>query len=94
MRPAAEPNLIFPSFHIRIEQKYLDILNGNPAADTYYPASLTYGDITMDCRVRYRGATSRSYPKKNWKVKFADAENIFHQEELNFNAPTTPTRRS
>ena len=83
---AVEYDLRFPKFDIHIEQQHLDALTANPYRDSYYPATLFYGDISMSCEVRFREASSRNYPKKNWKIRFPDSQNIFNENVLNFNA--------
>ena len=83
---ADEPAFRFPVYKITADQVVLDSLDRDPISDDYYPATFTYNDITIPCRIRYRGATSRKYPKKSWKIKFEDNNNIFRAEELNLNA--------
>ncbi len=46
-----------------------------PWSDNYYPATFVYeGKVYENVGVRYRGQTSRSYPKKCLKVRFNDGD--------------------
>jgi len=75
-----------PKYMIEIAQPYLDKLYQDPYSDTYYPAILKYDTLQYNCWVRFRGASARNLPKKSWKVKFDDNNNIFKTSKLNFNA--------
>ena len=78
--------LKFPIYSIITDPKNIKALDKNPYANTYYPATFLYNGIVIDCSIRYRGATSRVYSKKSWKIKFENDNNIFQAEELNLNA--------
>ena len=46
-------------------------LESNPYSDSYRPATVAYGGrVYCDVGARYRGQTSRGYPKHHWKIKF------------------------
>ena len=84
--PADYASLNLPVYFLTVDQEYLDALEEKPYANVYYPAEFLYGDILIPCEVRYRGATSRGYPKKSWRVKFNNNNNIFNTEKLNLDA--------
>ncbi|MCZ6795329.1 MAG: CotH kinase family protein [Planctomycetota bacterium] len=61
----------FPMYHVLIDDSHVRELMRNPYSDVYRPATFVHdGDVYCDVGVRYRGQTSRSLPKRHWKVKF------------------------
>ena len=54
---------------------------GDITAGEYRPAQVVYRGHHYDIEVKYRGATSSSYPKRNYTLKFAD-EDEFNEAEL------------
>jgi len=75
-----------PTYYLEIETEHLDALNVNSYSDVYYPAVFIYNEIDYECEVKFRGGTSRNLPKKSWRVKFSDSNNIFNAEKINLNA--------
>ena len=65
-----------PTYYLEIETEHLDALNVNSYSDVYYPAVFIYNEIDYECEVKFRGGTSRNLPKKSWRVKFSDSNNI------------------
>ncbi len=83
---ADHASMNLPLYFLTVDQEYLDVLEEKPYANVYYPAEFVYDDISIPCEVRYRGATSRRYPKKSWRIKFNNNKNIFNTEKLNLDA--------
>jgi len=83
---ADHASLNLPVYFLSVDREYLDALEEKPYENVYYPAEFMYGEFTIPCEVRYRGATSRGYPKKSWRVKFNNNNNIFNTEKLNLDA--------
>jgi hypothetical protein len=78
--------LTLPIYQIEIDSTYLEKLHTNPWADLYFPAKFSNAMQYFDCEVRFRGGTSRNLPKKSWRIKFEDTDNIFGAEHINLNA--------
>ena len=76
----------FPVYWLNIDEGHLEALYDNPSSDTYYPAEFSCTGFNADCEIRFRGATSRRYPKKSWRIKFEDNHNVFGARKLNLNA--------
>ncbi|MFN0207155.1 MAG: CotH kinase family protein [Planctomycetota bacterium] len=78
----------WPMFEIVITPENLKLLNtilfSQPKEEV--PAKLIYKGIEYNVEVRYRGANSRRYSKKGWKVKFSANAPFFGRYELNFKA--------
>jgi len=81
---SAPPKL--PLYEITMDDADLGRLYQNPYSDQYYTAVLTYDSLEYECQVRFRGASARNLPKKSWKIKFEDNDNIFKTRKLNFNS--------
>ncbi len=82
-----------PVYEISIAEDHLASLDADPWSDEYYPAHITLeGQQFPGIRVRYRGGTTRTLPKKNWKVKlnstlqYADPDWGYDNKTLNINA--------
>lgn len=75
-----------PSYFITITPSNAAALEANPGSDNYYPATFSFNDHEYSCSVRYRGASSRTLPKKSWKVKFDNTSNPFKSVKINLNA--------
>ena len=78
--------LTLPLYRLEIEQEYLEELYNNPMADKYFPALFSFNGNDYDCEVKFRGATSLLLPKKSWKIKFDDNNNVFNAEKINLNS--------
>lgn len=83
---AQELNLRLPIYSIEMDSQYLTILYGNPWTDEYFPAIFVCDSIKYKCEVRFRGGTTRNLPKKSWRLKFENDDNIFNAEKINLNA--------
>ncbi|MBA7562498.1 hypothetical protein ES708_04150 [subsurface metagenome] len=83
---AQQPDLTLPVYSIQISTEDIESLNVNPWAKEYFDAVFSFGDETIPCEVRYRGATSLKCPKKSWRIKFDDSDNIFNVRKINLNA--------
>ena len=73
-------------YHITIGEGDLGFLYDNPSTDEYFDAVFEYNNEKYPCQVRFRGGTSRTLPKKSWKIKFPDDDNPYQCEKLNLNA--------
>jgi len=82
----SQSDLTLPVYKINIKPSDLSKLYADPSSNDYYPATIIKNDTTYDCQIRFRGASTRSLPKKNWKIKFSDNENFFNSDKINFNA--------
>lgn len=83
---AQDSPLTLPVYKVTIDSVYLEQLYEEPYSDDEYPALFIFGKNSYKCSVRFRGGTARDLPKKSWKIKFEDTENIFLAKELNLNA--------
>ncbi|OQC21688.1 MAG: Inner spore coat protein H [Planctomycetes bacterium ADurb.Bin069] len=62
-------------------------LNGNPSSDFYVPAAIAMdGEVYDNVRIRYRGGSVRSHPKKFYKLKFNRGRRWNGQRTINLNA--------
>ncbi|MBN1971456.1 MAG: CotH kinase family protein [Candidatus Delongbacteria bacterium] len=78
---------VINSYFIKINEDDLNSLYENPYLDTYYQAKIKLENGSYhDCKVRFRGGSSRPLPKKSWKIKFSDLNEEFKVKEFNFNA--------
>ncbi len=60
-----------PTYHIFLSRNALSDLQRNPRTDAYRLGVFVHeGRAYFDVGFRYRGQTSRYYPKHHWKVKF------------------------
>ncbi len=78
--------LTLPLYNLEIEQEYLEELYNNPMADKYFPALFSFEGEEYDCEVKFRGATSLLLPKKSWKIKFENNNNVFNAKKINLNS--------
>jgi hypothetical protein len=76
-----------PIYELKIAQADLDSVNRAPGENTTYPASFVADGKTYErVKIRARGAWSRSWPKKSYKILF-DPEQPFHgHHALNLNS--------
>ncbi len=105
--PAAESDLAelkaplqtaLPTYSIEISPGDLALLEANPYSNDYFSATVRIGDETYaDAKVRYRGLSSRNFPKKSWKMKlpsgtYCEDEWGYGRRVFNLNAQyTDPT---
>ncbi len=67
--PSTESKL--PLYHLFLNHSALSTLKSNPFSDTYQRGDFVHdGKVYCDVGLRYRGQTSRRYPKRQWKIKF------------------------
>lgn len=60
-----------PVYHIFLSRSAHSTLDSNPFSDTYQRGDFVHdGKVYCDVGIRYRGQTSRRYPKRQWKIKF------------------------
>ncbi|MBN1448774.1 MAG: CotH kinase family protein [Bacteroidetes bacterium] len=79
-------SLTLPVFRLEVDSVYLNVLDADPHRDEYVPAVFSAQGESYDCEVRYRGGSTRTLPKKSWKIRFPDDDNIFGVKKLNLNA--------
>lgn len=75
-----------PVYHLSIKNEDLVSLFNDPYSDEYHPAILTVNQKEYECAIRFRGATGRNLPKKSFRIKFPDRNNIFGSKAINLNA--------
>ena len=68
------PSLMPPLYRLTAAQGDLDWLADNFLTDDYVPAVFTFEDENHAVSIRYRGDTSRWFPKKSWKIRFASTD--------------------
>jgi len=79
-------SLSLPVYRITMDPASLQSLYDNPWTDLFFPATFRVNDQSYPCRVRFKGVSSRNLPKKSWRVKFDNKDNIFNARNLNLNA--------
>ncbi|MBN2410049.1 CotH kinase family protein [candidate division KSB1 bacterium] len=82
----ATDSLSLPIYRITMDLDSLQYLYDNPWTDQYFPATFYMNDIEYSCSIRFRGTTARDLPKKSWRVKFENTDNIFDAKNINLNA--------
>jgi len=83
---AQKSELALPVYILEIDTEFLEELYDDPWTNDYFPATFSFGNYQYDCEIRFRGGTARNLPKKSWKIKFNNDNNIFGVEEINLNA--------
>ncbi len=78
--------LMLPVFELTADPSDLDKLYANPWTNEYFPAQFVFDSLTYDCEIRFRGSSSRTLPKKSWRIRFPNRDNIFGVKKLNLNA--------
>jgi CotH protein/lamin tail-like protein len=85
-----------PVININISAENLASLDLNPESNDTYPAVFTddTGRIYNNVQVRYRGASSRNWPKKCWKIYFNEGDEYNGALSINLNSGwgNDPTR--
>lgn len=71
--------------HYRLElaPEVLEALDRNPRSDEERPARFIARGGTWDVLVRYRGNSSRGWPKKSWRVEFPEGTLFDGRRKLN-----------
>ncbi|MCK5149204.1 CotH kinase family protein [bacterium] len=75
-----------PVYYLTIDSNLLEYLNEHPKTDEYFSATFVSGNDNYQCKVRFRGGTARTLPKKSWRIRFENDDNCFRQEVINLNA--------
>ncbi len=70
-------------YRLEIAPENLEALATNPRADTMYEATFERDGIRYPALVRYRGNSSRDWPKKSWRVEFPDDRGFDGRHKLN-----------
>ncbi|MCD4702557.1 MAG: CotH kinase family protein [Candidatus Aegiribacteria sp.] len=60
------------SYHLYIDQYYLDSLYADSLADLQFPAFIETPAGSCSCLAGFRGGTSLEKPKKSWKIELSD----------------------
>lgn len=79
-------------YHLTADPADLAWLADNFLTDDDIPAALSFAGESHAVGARYRGDTSRYFPKKSWKITFAAADRFgpgLGQRDLNLNAEYT-----
>ena len=79
-------SLSLPVYRITLDSTSLQYLDDNPWTDQFFPATFYVDDTLYACKTRFRGATARGLPKKSWRVKFENTDNMFKAKNINLNA--------
>lgn len=74
-----------PTWSLAIADEYLEALYENPRSDHTYPAQAEINGVEYDCRIRFRGTSTRTLSKKSWKIEF-DHRDPNGAREINLNA--------
>ena len=76
-----------PIYEIRMKEQDLMMMDSNPYSPQGYPATFSAGgEVFENVKVRYRGAWSRTWPKKPLKVFFNDDKPFKEVHHLNLNS--------
>lgn len=79
---APQDSLSLPVYRLELDPADLDWLHAHVWTDETVPATFYVQDQVYPCRVRFRGGTSRTLPKKSWRIVFEDDENVFGRKVL------------
>lgn len=75
-----------PQYSIYIDPQDLQALYEHPYRNEYVPALFRWKTMELQCQIRLRGGSTRTLPKKSWRLKFPNAQNPFSAEHINLNA--------
>lgn len=78
-------SLTLPVYRLSIGESDIRKLLDNPEKNNAYPGIFTFNNVSHQCTVRFRGASSRNLPKKSWKITFED-NSFNNSKSLNLNA--------
>ncbi len=79
--PALQTEL--PHYELEVASGVLSALDSNPRDDVLYPATFRIDGVSYPVQVRYRGNSSRVWPKKSWRVEFAKENTFDGRHKLN-----------
>lgn len=83
--PALQESL--PLYRLEVALADWTRLHDNLYADSYFvPGRFSYEGRTWSVELRFRGHSSRGFPKKNFQVKFPDADRFFGRRRLELQA--------
>lgn len=72
-----------PHYQLVIPPAHLDSMNAHPRDEVYYPAVLKVDNFSYRVMVKYKGASSKSFPKKSWGIQFDNVNNVFGVTRIN-----------
>lgn len=75
-----------PHYKLNILPSYLDSMQANLEDEIYCPAQFVVNNVTYNVKVKYKGSTSRSYPKKSWGIDFGNDKNYFGVDRINLHS--------
>jgi hypothetical protein len=82
-----EVTTALPLYWIYAAPADLALLDSDPWSDITVPATFVTDQEVFDgCQLGYRGQTSRSYPKRCWKVRFPKGHRFHDLKSINLNA--------
>ena len=83
---AQDQPLELPVYRLTVDPDDLNSLYQAPYSNVRYHARFTFAGQSLECQVRFRGATARKFEKKSWKIWFEDRSNPLGAREVNLNA--------
>ncbi len=82
-----EVNTDLPIYFLFVAPELIRQLNRNPNSDVMVEGIVAMdGEVYDRIHVRYRGAWARSWPKKNWKIRFNKGRYYNGQRTINLNS--------
>jgi len=78
-----------PEWDLSIEPAHIELMDEDPWEDLWFPVVLTVDGLVYDgdVRARYLGGSTRSLPKKSWRIEFPeDADHPGFQRKINLRA--------
>jgi spore coat protein H len=70
-------------YELDIAPSALAALDAHPRDDVLYPATFKYNGTSYPVQVRYRGNSSRVWPKKSWRIEFPKEQMFERRHKLN-----------
>lgn len=75
-----------PHYKLNILPAYLDSMQANLHDEIYCPAQFVVNNTTYNVKVKYKGSSSRIYPKKSWGIDFGNDNNYFGVSRINLHS--------
>jgi spore coat protein H len=72
-----------PLYELEASPAVLAALDADPESDVTYPATFVHQGQRHPVVIRYRGNSSRGWPKKSWRIEFAKTDLFDGRHKLN-----------
>lgn len=72
-----------PLYQLTIPEEALAALEADPLGDTDYAATFVIDGTSVPVRVRYRGNSSREWPKKSWRIEAVGGKPFDGRDTIN-----------